>query len=125
MKSRLFALALFLLSLCEINAQAKFVVKDSKKNFGFVKKGEVVKIEYEITNEGNEPLVITGAEISCSCTKVEYSPQPISPGKTIKFYILFDTKTVYDRQDRTLEVLSNDPKGPKTLRYKGIILDKN
>lgn len=119
-----------LLTLCIIftsifiQAQAKLIIKDSKKNFGFVKKGEVVKIEYEISNEGKEPLLITEAEISCSCTTADFPKYPVMPGQSVKVYILFDTKTVYDRQDRTINLVSNDPKSPHKLRYKGVVLQK-
>jgi hypothetical protein len=105
-------------------AQAKLVIKDAKKNFGFVKKGEVVKIEYEISNKGKEPLLITGAEISCSCTTANFPNQPVMPGQSVKVYINFDTKTVYDRQDRTINLTSNDPQSPHKLRYKGVVLQK-
>jgi hypothetical protein len=105
-------------------AQAKLEIKDAKKNFGFVKKGEVVKMEYDITNTGKEPLLITGTEISCSCTSATYPQQPIAPGQNAKIEVQFDTKTVYDRQDRTLLILSNDPKGPHKLRFKGVVLTK-
>jgi len=106
------------------NAQAKLQIKDAKKNFGFVKKGEVVKVDYDITNAGTEPLIITGTEVSCSCTTVDYPKQPIAPGQSVKVIVSFDTKTVYDRQDRTVELISNDPKSPHKIRYKGVVLSK-
>ena len=103
-------------------AQPKLDIADAKKNFGFVKKGEVVRIAYEISNKGDQPLLITSIEISCSCTKAEFDSQPVLPGKKTKIELLFDTHTVYDRQDRTVLVHSNDTKGPYKLRYKGVVL---
>lgn len=99
-------------------------IKDAKKNFGLVKKGDVVKVEYEITNAGKSPLIITDCEISCSCTTVDFPKQPIAPGQKATVLIIFDTKTVYDRQDRTVNLISNDPSSPQKLRYKGIVLTK-
>lgn len=83
-----------------------------------------MKVEYDISNNGDQPLLISDAEISCSCTTVDYPKQPIMPGQSVKVIINFDTKTVYDRQDRTIELISNDPKGPHKLRYKGVVLTK-
>ena len=100
------------------------VIKDHKKNFGFVKKGEVVEIEYEISNAGNEPLVINQLDISCSCTTADFEKKPLMPGSHTKIHIHFDTKTVYDRQDRTVLIQSNDPKGPHKIRFKGVVLNK-
>lgn len=105
-------------------AQAKMEIKDAKKSFGFVKKGELVKLDYEISNIGNEPLMITEAEVSCSCTTVDFPKQPIAPGQAAKVTVNFDTKTVYDRQDRVVLLKSNDPKSPSKIRYKGIVLKK-
>ncbi|MGZ3899111.1 MAG: DUF1573 domain-containing protein [Bacteroidia bacterium] len=119
---------LLLIALCCFTfkgiSQAKLQIKDAKKNFGFVKKGEVVKIEYDITNTGDQPLIITGTDISCSCTTVDYPKQPIAPAQSVKVIVSFDTKSVYDRQDRTVDLLSNDPKSPHKIRYKGIVLNK-
>ncbi|MCE3228724.1 MAG: hypothetical protein K0S32_3275 [Bacteroidetes bacterium] len=117
-------IVLFLLSSFCVFSQAKLEIKDAKKSFGFVKKGEVIHLDYDITNKGNQPLLITDVEISCSCTTVDYSKQPIAPGQSAKITVNFDTKTVYDRQDRTVNVVSNDPKGPHKLRYKGVVLTK-
>ncbi len=105
-------------------SQAKLELKDAKQNFGMVKKGEVVKLDYEFTNTGNEPLIITDAEVSCSCTTVDFPKQPIAPNQTGKVVVSFDTKTVYDRQDRVVLLKSNDPRSPAKVRYKGIVLKK-
>jgi len=120
----LFVIISFVFSICSIRAQAKLEVDDAKKNFGFVKKGEVVKLEYTIKNVGNEPLLITNVEIGCSCTTVEYPKQPIPPNKAEKVIISFDTKTVYDRQDRVVFLKSNAINGSTKLRYKGVVLNK-
>ncbi len=123
MKFFLFILLSFL-SFKNSYSQAKLEVADAKKNFGFVKKGEVVKIEYSIKNTGNQPLIISSVEIGCSCTTVDYPKQPIAPNAKEKVIITFDTKTVYDRQDRVVILKSNDKKESTKLRYKGVVLVK-
>ncbi len=124
MKTSVLFFIIFIFTSTAIIAQAKMTIKDQKKNFGFVKKGEIVKIEYDITNSGDQPLLISNAEISCSCTTADFPKQPIMPGQSIKVIVNFDTKTVYDRQDRTIDLISNDPKSPHKLRYKGVVLTK-
>lgn len=104
-----------------LSAQAKMEITEAKKNFGTVKKGEVVKLNYEIKNTGNAPLIINEAEVSCSCTTVEYSEAPLLPGQTTKVTVSFNTKTVYERQDRIVYLHSNDPKSPAKIRYKGFV----
>ena len=103
-------------------AQANLKVADAKKSFGFVKKGEVVKIMYTFTNTGNQPLVITDAKAECSCTSIDFPKQPITPGQTNTITVSFDTKSVYDRQDRTVEIVSNAKNGVQKIRFKGVVL---
>src|ERR1700751_3436880 len=116
-------LALLLVSLSyQLTAQAQLKFTDTKKNFGFVKKGESVEFIYYFTNTGNQPLVITDAKAECSCTKVTWPKEPILPGKSNSINVLFDTSPTYDRQDRVVEVISNDVKSPQKIRFKGVVL---
>jgi hypothetical protein len=117
-----FFILLFSVSL--LGAQAKIEVRDTKKSFGFVKKGEVVKINYVVKNIGNSPLIIEEIEVSCSCTKSEFSPQPILPNTTQTVTLIFNTETTYDRQDRVALLHSNGSNKPIKLRYKGVVLSK-
>lgn len=110
-------------AFCSVGfSQPRAEITDAKKNFGFVKKGEVVRIKYDIVNKGNQPLLINEIEIGCSCTTAEFDQNPILPGKSTVVTIIFDTFTVYDRQDRVVLLHSNDKKGPYKLRYKGVVL---
>jgi hypothetical protein len=118
--------ALLMLLFASLNnfSQAKMELSETKKNFGFVKRGEIIKNEYEITNSGNAPLLISDIEVACSCTTVDFPKQPILPGQAAKILVIFNTSTVYGRQDRVVYVNSNDPKGPHKLRYKGTVSTK-
>lgn len=87
-----------------------------------MKKGELVKLDYPFTNTGNQPLIITDAKVECSCTFVEYPKQPIAPGQQGTVTVTFDTKTVYDRQDRIVEIISNAKNNPQKIRFKGVVL---
>ncbi len=103
-------------------SQPQLKFKDLKKNFGFVKKGEVVSIEFEFTNTGNQPVIITEVKVECSCTTVEFPKHPIAPGQCAKMTVKFDTKSVYDRQDRIVEVISNAKNSNQKIRFKGVVL---
>lgn len=105
-----------------VKSQAVLKFTDTKKNFGFVKKGEVVKLEYDFTNLGNQPLIITEAKVECSCTSVEFPKQPLAPNQSGKVIVSFDTKSVYDRQDRIVEIISNAKNASQKIRFKGVVL---
>ena len=121
---RLFAISTFLFLSARGSSQPKLKVTEAKKNFGIVEKGTIVKNEFEITNVGNEPLLITDAEVTCSCTEVDYPSKPIMPGEKVIVVANFDTKSAYGRQDRIVTLSSNDPKGETKLRFKGIVSNK-
>ena len=121
-KTYLIFFFLILSKLVFPQAQIKF--SDSKKNFGFVKQGETVVLKYEFTNTGNQALIINEAKVACSCTSVDYPKAPIAPQQKGTVIITFETKTVYDRQDRTVEIISTALNSPTTLRYKGVVLRK-
>ena len=87
-----------------------------------MKKGEIVKIEFDFINSGNQPLVITNAIVECSCTTVEFPKQPIIPNEIAKVIVIFDTKSVYDRQDRMVEIVSNAKTSQQKIRFKGVVL---
>ncbi len=107
-----------------LSAQSKIEISDTKKNFGIVKKGEIVKINYEVKNTGNAPLILDSVEVSCSCTTSEFSKKPIFTNTTHTVTLIFNTTTTYDRQDRIALLYSNGSKEPVKLRYKGVVLKK-
>jgi len=112
---------LLLVCSVKLTAQAQLKFTNAKQNFGFVKKGEQVKLTYQFTNTGNQPLLITETKVECSCTKVSFSKEPVLPGKTANIEVVFDTSPTYDRQDRTVEVFSNGTGSPQKIRFKGVV----
>lgn len=99
-------------------------VKNPKQNFGFVPQGKIVKIEYYFENSGNEPLIISNIEVTCGCTVADFPRHPIKPGDSGTILVTFNTKEKYDRQDRTVTVVSNALNSPTQLRFKGVVLQK-
>jgi hypothetical protein len=97
-------------------------IKESKKNFGFVHEGDTVKLEYELKNVGDKSLFITDYEVECGCTVMEKVYRSIEPGETYIIKVTFDTHEKYDRQDRTVRIISNAKNAPTELRFKGVVL---
>jgi hypothetical protein len=114
---RTLLLFVFTLFAFGASAQAKIKFKENKKDLGTVTKGEVVSAEYEFTNEGDQPLIITSYEVECSCTSADLPKQPIAPGQSGKITVKFDTKSAYDRQDRKVVIVSN-AKNSASVRIK-------
>lgn len=121
---RLTSLVLLMFLVFYTNGQAIAKVDDPKQSFGTVTKGDLVELKYIITNTGNEPLLIQKFEVQCTCTSVIFDEKPVLPGNSTTVTVKFDTKTVYDRQDRIVSLISNVKGGVIKLRFKGFVKRK-
>lgn len=119
--SRLLLIATLVAMSLGLRAQ-EIKFKQTKYNFGFVHEGDIVTMLFEFENIGNVPLVISDYKVECGCTVMEKPSKPILPGEKSSLKITFDTHAKYDRQDRTVEVISNAKNNPVSLRFKGVVL---
>jgi hypothetical protein len=99
-------------------------IDNPKQSFETVDQGEVLRFKYMVTNVGSVPLLLKDYDVECSCTSAEYVTEPILPGKSATILVAFDTKSAYERQDRTVEVLANVKGGFIKLRFKGNVRKK-
>lgn len=77
----------------EVGKRTTMEVK-SKFDAGKVKKGEIVKAKFKVTNTGKYPLVITEVTPSCSCTLASKPEEPIKPGDHGFIEVSVDTEAV-------------------------------
>lgn len=116
-------LLLFVALACSVKGQSAYIKIDAPKhNFGFVREGEIITMEFTIHNTGKEPLLISDTKVECGCTTVEKPAQPIIPGASGILKVIFDTKNKIDRQDRTVTIISNASNSPSKVRFKGVVL---
>ena len=89
-------LTLFVLAAVMGNSQPKIdqLIKFDKEahSFGKVPKGKPVSVEFKFTNPGSKPVIIEDATAECGCTKPEFPPQPVMPGKTGFIKVTYDAK---------------------------------
>jgi len=101
---------------------AKFV--DESHDFGEVIEGKLATHEFQITNSGNQPLIINNVQASCGCTTPFWTKEPIMPGKTGTIKASYNSAGRPGAFNKTLTVLSNAGNGNKTLHIKGNVLKK-
>jgi hypothetical protein len=53
---------------------------DSLVDFGTVKDGEKVNINFRFKNTGDKPLIVQSVVPGCGCTVPEYTKEPVMPG---------------------------------------------
>lgn len=76
------------------------------------------EIEVEITNTGENPLVIYEAVTSCGCMTIEYDRQPIKPNKTIALKISYKAEHP-EHFDKTITIHCNAENSPLILKISG------
>lgn len=86
---------LFLLGLSlPVFAGGPAITFESKKfDFGNIREANgPVHCSFKYKNTGSAPLVIITVSTPCDCTSSDFSPRPLSPGKSGKIDISFDPK---------------------------------
>lgn len=133
MKTSITILVFMLVSICANaqNDQNKSIenqgsnvnwLSSTTYDFGSVKKGTPVSSTFELTNNGNEPLIISEAKGSCGCTSVDYSQQPIAPGEKGFVKATFNAASIGAFQ-KSITVTFNTAKTKTILYIKGQVVE--
>jgi hypothetical protein len=59
-------------------------------DFGTIPQGTPVTHDFNFTNIGKEPLIISNAQASCGCTIPNWPKDPVLPGKTSKITVTYN-----------------------------------
>lgn len=80
--------------------------------------------EFEFTNTGNEPLILTQPRSSCGCTVPAWPRKPILPGEKEKIKVTYNT-AIKGRFQKTVTIMSNASVNKSVvLTIKGEVVDK-
>jgi len=109
----------------ELTTNATGTIKWTKTQYdmGAIKQNKPQKIEFEFTNTGKKPVIITKAEASCGCTGLTYSMEPVLPGKTSKIATTYDAKELGSfNKSITIYVNLDAPYHMYELNIKGTVI---
>lgn len=90
-------------------------------DYGDIAKGSDGQREFVITNNGNEPLIISNCKGSCGCTVPKCPTEPILPGETSKIKVKYDTNRV-GKFTKSVTVSSNASEATKVVKITGNVL---
>ncbi len=76
-------------------------------DFGEVLQGKETIAVFTLTNKGNAPLVIEDIKVSCGCTLVEWSQDPILPEQSSEIIVKYNTNIIGTIK-RSIVVNTND-----------------
>src|ERR1051325_1332597 len=102
------------------NANAgDFKFTEMEYNFGTIKQGDVVNRDFEFTNSGKEPIIISEAHGSCGCTVPVWPKEPVAKGAKQVIKVTFNSAGKMGMQDKTVTINSNAKTNPIVLHLKG------
>lgn len=110
MKKRIYILTVCLiLSLAYMHAQNNnFSFSETTFDFGTIgDKDGRVNHDFIITNNSNEPLIITRVNASCGCTSPDWTKEPIEPGKSGKVAVSYNPAGNSGQVSKTVRVTTN------------------
>ena len=78
-------------------------------------------VEFEFTNTGSEPLILTHVKSTCGCTIPDWSREPVMAGDKGTIHVEYDTQRpgVFTK---SIYVYSNASNGPQKLMITGTVM---
>lgn len=83
-----------------------------------------VSCAFTLKNTGSKPAVIYNVTTTCGCTDVEWTKEPIRPGKEGKISVTYSNDEGPYPFDKSLTVYLSDVKKPVILKLRGVSLEK-
>lgn len=124
MTKKYYLLLMLLLSgIRTIMAQPVAIFDRLETDLGTILWKMPVTVTFQVTNRGNEPLVITYADTDCGCTVAEWTQEPIAPKGTGKISATFDAGLLGKFQ-KSIGVYTNMNDTPIYLTLKGCVASR-
>lgn len=102
--------------------KAEIHFDSAEHNFGYVIEGNEAVYTFTFYNIGKEPLVLTGAQPTCSCTVSDYTREPVMPGKAGTIVVKYTTRGRIGGFTKSITVTSNAVTNPVNLIIKGTVI---
>lgn len=99
------------------------VLSENHFDFKEVKKGESVEHIYEVTNTGENPLIISEVKPGCGCTAPNFTKTPILPGQKGQITLKFDSASFDGPQNKQAEVYANVENAPIILSFSANVIN--
>ncbi len=88
--------------------------ENTNYDFGEISQNVEATCTFKFTNEGDQPLIITSAKGSCSCTVPNWPKEFIQPGNTENISIVYDAKKA-GNFSRSVAIRTNDTINPMII----------
>ena len=111
-------------TLVTADGTPEFSFTEENHNFGTIDEGVKADYDFEFTNTGDAPLIITNAKGSCGCTVASPPKDPILPGESGKISVSFNSTGKPGNQTKTVTLNANTIPPTKVLRISAQVTPK-
>lgn len=93
------------------------------KDLGQIPQGVPVTVNFEFTNTGNAPLIISNVKPACDCTDAKWTKTPVMPGQKGSIEVTFDAKAggIFSKP---ATVTANTKPTESTIVFTGTVVKK-
>jgi len=99
----------------ELKNAPKIEFKKTTHDFGDLKEGSVVNVEFEFKNIGKDQLVIYETKTNCGCTATTLNKLRFMPGESSVIRVTLNTKGKSGYIQQSVDVKTNDPNNPEVF----------
>lgn len=126
MKLKYFIFFLFFIAMAPLSyGQAVLNFSKTNHDFGQVKEGVQATHDFEFTNSGKSPLIISNVSASCGCTTPFWTKEPVLPGKKGKITASYNSTGRPGMFNKSITVLSNAEPASQVLTIQGSVISKD
>lgn len=95
--------------------------KITEVDLGEIVQNKPITVEFEFSNSGDAPIIISSVQASCGCTSTDYVKTPILPGEKTRIKAVFNAaaKGSFKKQ---VTVVTSAEELPKTLSFSGTVI---
>jgi len=99
--------------------------KETVFDFGIIKEQDgFVTHSFEFENPGKDPLIIKRVIASCDCITLDWTKEPLAPGKGGRLKVVFNPKDKPGKISKTITVYSNAENPTVVLQVNGVVLER-
>jgi hypothetical protein len=121
-------------AITPVNAQAtqpadptslgSFSFPSMEYDFGTIPEGQIVEHQFNFTNNGQAPLVISNVTASCGCTSPDWTKTPVKPGEKGFVKVVFNSAAKSGAQSPTVTIQANTESTVTRLNLRGTVIPK-
>jgi hypothetical protein len=117
-------LSVLLLQAAVAFGQGQLAFGKDNHDFGVVTEGAQATYDFEFTNNGDAPVIISNVSASCGCTTPFWTKEPVLPGKKGKVTASYNSAGRPGVFYKTVTVVSNAQNANIVLTIKGTVEPK-